>query len=71
MPARCLRCSRPLPLDADPRRTTCSNACRQALYRDRVRRNAERGAPPAQSHPERTASTPTDADKAPLRDLFG
>ncbi|WP_156171876.1 hypothetical protein [Demequina rhizosphaerae] len=32
----CRTCRRPLPVDADPRRVTCSNACRQRAYRRRL-----------------------------------
>jgi predicted nucleic acid-binding Zn ribbon protein len=40
MGAACIVCRQPLPADADPRRTTCSAAHRQALYlaRQRLRR---------------------------------
>lgn len=36
---RCLTCDRALPPDADPRRLTCSDACRARRYRER--RSAE------------------------------
>lgn len=49
---RCVICSEPFPADADPRRETCSDRCRQARHRRKVAAKVEALDALLRSHPE-------------------